>query len=169
MGNLDDALNDANTIPNIPPSAKTLTIFGRIYLKMKNYDKAEGYFKQAINCDSLYSDAYNNLGYAKGLRNNFDSAKIYIDKALKKDSLNASSYNNLGYIYEIKKDYNKALQCYNKSLQINPYQGSTHFNRASLIYNHFIKKDACEDLIFINKYGSEVQKIKITNYMKTCG
>lgn len=62
--------------------AVRLTSEGWQSFEAKDYPKAISLFKQALNNNNLYTDAYNGLGWAYGRQDSLEKAKVYFDIAL---------------------------------------------------------------------------------------
>lgn len=128
-GNFKQALKDiekAKEIDDDDPGVHF--VYGIIYYALKDYDKAENYYKKAIEEDKEYTQARYNLC---GL---YLTVKKY-DKAIEQcliaaeDPLyqaRASAYTNLGIAHFRKGDVNTAKKYYDRALDINP----------SLVYAH---------------------------------
>ncbi len=101
---------------------------GAIYRHLKDFKKADQYFKNAMNPQnnidqSLKAKVLNRIGDMQRDMGNIDSAYYYYYLSIefsKKDNLNilANNYNNLGDLFHEKKMYDSAAFYFNKSNQI---------------------------------------------------
>lgn len=82
-------------------------------LKIANYRKA-------LEIDSNYVDAWNNLGVAYFYYSNLDSAVICLKKALDKNPDYPPAHNNVAYILDVLGEYDKAVAHYQKAVQLRP-------------------------------------------------
>ena len=76
---------DGDTTTNISDpvtEAVKLTSEGWRSFEAKDYSKAITLFKQALDNNDLYADAYNGLGWTYGRQDSLKRAKIYFDIAL---------------------------------------------------------------------------------------
>ncbi|MGP8329190.1 MAG: tetratricopeptide repeat-containing sensor histidine kinase [Methanosarcinaceae archaeon] len=116
---------DANTMID---AAVMFNIFGRTYLRIRNYSKCLYYYNKAqeifikLNLNADIATTYNDIGNVYFKRNSFDTAKIYYQKALALyESENdisglANAYGSIGNIYWIYENYDSAAFWISKSL-----------------------------------------------------
>jgi len=128
-GNFKQALKDVGKAKDIDDhDPGVYFVYGVIYFALKDYEKAEDFYKRAIDKDKDYTEArYNLCGLYLKLNQN-DRAIEQCSYAAK-DPLyqaRASAYTNIGIAYFNKGDINKAKEYYDKALDINP----------SLVYTH---------------------------------
>ena len=105
-------------------------------------ERAEGYYRKALEFDPEYAQAYAGLAgiyWDKNVRreyfskNYLDSARILAELALTYDNDEAEANVILGDYYREKGDGESALQEYNKALRVNPnsweaYRGKAYLN-----------------------------------------
>lgn len=77
-------------------------------------------YRQALQIDSNYVDAWNNLGVAYYYYGNLDSAVYCIRKALDKNPDYPPAHNNAGFILDAMGDYQKAIAHYQKAIHLRP-------------------------------------------------
>ncbi len=82
-------------------------------LKIKNY-------KRALEVDSNYVDAWNNLGVTYFYYGNTDSAVYCIKRALDINPDYPPAHNNAGYILDASGDYEQAVEHYQKAIKLRP-------------------------------------------------
>lgn len=94
---------------------------GYVFQQFGETEKAIAEYSEAINLDSLYYQAYFNLGYiyVNDLKD-YNLALEYFNAAINCDSSAYKAYYNRGYTYEMSGDYKKAETDYRKALQIMP-------------------------------------------------
>lgn len=93
-----------------------------------NFDKAEEYYKWAIEKDPEYKWAYYNLGLLyKALERN-DLAVEYYHKALKIDDAYADAYNGLGAVYFQMDQLDEAEKYYRKAIEFDPDLQYPYYN-----------------------------------------
>lgn len=108
--------------PNDPEIYGVYNNLGIVYAQSNNLNKAEEYFKQALqyalklnNYVSL-GNCYNNIGIIRMIKGVMDSSLYYVYKGKEyrektNDQANlAGSYNNIASYYKIKKNYNLAAK-----------------------------------------------------------
>jgi tetratricopeptide (TPR) repeat protein len=72
---------------------------GLLYKDQKQYEKAEEYYLKAIETDSSYVYAYNNLGLLYADQKQYEKAEDRYLKAMEIDSSYVNAYHNLGNLY----------------------------------------------------------------------
>jgi tetratricopeptide (TPR) repeat protein len=100
-------------------------------LQIKNY-------RNILEIDSNYVDAWNNLGVSYFYYSNFDSAIYCIKKALDKNPDYPQAHNNAGYILDGLNKYDEAIAHYQKAIQIRPNYEIAY---ANLIDTYVRKED----------------------------
>ncbi len=84
QGNASKALAEFFEGERIEPrNTKIKNAIALAYMKMGNFDVAEGYLKKAIEIDPEYSEGYNNLGLLYSYRGESAKAVVNYKKALK--------------------------------------------------------------------------------------
>jgi len=152
------------------------------YFKRDNMQKAENFFKKAIELKPMYAKAYNNLANVEAKRGNFDIAIQYNLQALTIDPYYPESYYNLALIYKKRKDFINEIAYLDKAVQADPKYYQAYFTRGLSYYNagnyeqakyNFkevlkLKNDhylASQNLGII--YANELNKTEAENYLKT--
>ena len=111
-----DYYNEAadNRLPEI--YART----GLAYQRLKDLDRAEQYYRQALgwNPDSL--EVTNNLGTLRYDRQDYRQAEKYFREALKRSSESPEIYGNLGAALFEQGKYSKAIDAYATALRHSP-------------------------------------------------
>jgi tetratricopeptide (TPR) repeat protein len=77
-------------------------------------------YRKALEIDSNYVDAWNNLGVSYYYYGNLDSAVICLKKALDKNPDYPPAHNNVAYILDAMAEYEKAIVHYQKAIQLRP-------------------------------------------------
>jgi tetratricopeptide (TPR) repeat protein len=100
-------------------------------LQIKNYRKA-------LEIDSNYVDAWNNLGVSYYYYGNLDSAVICLKKTLDKKPDYPPAHNNVAYILDALKEYDKAIAHYQRAIELKP---NYIIALANLVDTYVNKKD----------------------------
>lgn len=126
----EEALKISAAIKNDKLRAKSLNLIGVVYRNIGNYDKAIGYYKNALhfaeesNDSSQIAYSYNNIGGIYRLVGNYPLTLEYVLKALKIfESMNdkegmAFCTINIGLVYKNQQDFTKALEYLNYTLKL---------------------------------------------------
>ncbi|MCU0437572.1 MAG: hypothetical protein MUC49_06625 [Raineya sp.] len=131
---IGDAYQTLLKIVDIDPT------YGRAYnhlgwlfeTKYKNLDKAEDYYKKALQHSPEYLPIYLNYSICLSTMAKYDELKMFLDKAINVSGVNkASIYNEYGIMYEMQSDFQTAIEYYQKAVNhslnnndINIYQES---------------------------------------------
>jgi len=105
--------------PNDPKSNFDL---GYFHFQRKDYGKAEGYYKKAIELKRNYTEAYFGLGEVYAAQKKYQEAAEVNKKILVLSPRNPSAYYNLGELYMGLKKYSQAAEMYRKALELNSPQ-----------------------------------------------
>ncbi len=82
--------------------------------------QAEIYWKDCLQINKEFTDAYVGLGQILLLLERTDDAEVLLKRALMIDEESFEVYSGLGSVYLAKKDFEKAGFCFNKSIELNP-------------------------------------------------
>ncbi|MEI8389373.1 MAG: tetratricopeptide repeat protein [bacterium] len=152
------------------------------YFKRDNAQKAENFFKKALELNPMYAKAYNNLANIEVQKDNPEKAIEYSNKALAIEPSYPESFYNLALIYKKKKDFANEIAYLDKAIQADPKYYQAYFTKGLAYYNagkyeqakyNFkevlnLKNDhylASQNLGII--YANELNKTEAENYLKT--
>jgi tetratricopeptide (TPR) repeat protein len=103
-----------------PRQSKALVNLGAVYNSMKDYNKAVGVLRKAIQRDKTSGEAYYNLGLAyRGLQQQAMAVSAYRE-AVRVSPLMASAHQNLANVLVDIGNMQQAIIHYNKALEIDP-------------------------------------------------
>jgi Flp pilus assembly protein TadD len=77
-------------------------------------------YRKALEIDSNYVDAWNNLGVSYYYYGNLDSAVLCLKKALDKNPDYPPAHNNVAYILDAMGEYEQAIAHYQKAILLRP-------------------------------------------------
>ena len=77
-------------------------------------------YRRALEIDSNYVDAWNNLGVSYYYYGSLDSAVFCLKKALDKNSEYPPAHNNVAYILDAMGEYDQAIAHYQKAITLRP-------------------------------------------------
>ena len=95
-------------------------------------------YRRALEIDSNYVDAWNNLGVAYYYYGNLDSAVICFKRSLDINQDYPPAHNNAGYILDALGDYDQAIAHYHKAIELRP---NYMIAMANLVDTYVHKKD----------------------------
>jgi tetratricopeptide (TPR) repeat protein len=95
-------------------------------------------YRKALEIDSNYVDAWNNLGVSYFYYGNMDSAVISLKKALDKNPDYPPAHNNVAYILDAMGEYDQAIAHYQKAITLRP---AYLVAMANLVDTYVHKKD----------------------------
>jgi tetratricopeptide (TPR) repeat protein len=95
-------------------------------------------YRKALEIDSNYVDAWNNLGVSYYYYGNLDSAVICLKRALDKKPDYPPAHNNVAYLLDAMGDYDQAIVHYQKAIQLRP---NYLIAMANLVDTYVHKKD----------------------------
>ncbi len=120
--------------PNSVPYPEIVGIGGS-YLKLKEPEKAEEYFKRAISVNPGSPLAYVGLAEVYIVKKNTIKEKETLEKAIQVGPAYWKSYYWLGILYLNQGDFNKAYYNFKMSSAINPNNALT-YNDMGVLYEH---------------------------------
>ncbi len=109
-GNFSDAKEKYQKALKLSPKySTTLNNLGMLLLQEKNFKKAEGYFKKAIEINE--SATYlANLGHVYANQNEFSLAEQQYIKAIGKDGSSLMGYKSLASLYQFTRNYKNSAE-----------------------------------------------------------
>ena len=114
LGDYNEAIiNYQKGLQISPNNASILNGLARIYLDLRQYEKAEDFYKRALENDNR---ALWGLGHLYLLKREFDQAELYYEKSQIIDHVFFSNF-NLAFIYACKKETDRYLDYSEKALQ----------------------------------------------------
>jgi protein O-mannosyl-transferase len=108
---------------------------------LKDYDKAEEYYKRVIKTDPKNAYNFGNYGYLLyTIRRDYKGAEEYYKRAIDVNPRLAFVLNNYGLLMDdIRKDYDKAEEYYKRAIEVDPNLTDALSNYGLLLTN--IRKD----------------------------
>ena len=108
---------------------------GKAQLDEKQYDAAEGSFRQLINKEpSLASNGYAGLAQVEIGKKAYDKALEYGKKAVELNGDNADAQYALGVAYAYKQDFKNAAAYLEKAVSLNPDNAYGHYQLGLMQY-----------------------------------
>lgn len=152
------------------------------YYKQDNLQKAENFFKKAVELKPMYAKAYNNLANIEVRRENLDQAILYDLKAVEIDPSYPEAYYNIALIYKKKKDFANEISYLDATIKADPkfydayftkglaYYAAGNYEQAKYNFTEVIKLKndhylASQNLGII--YANELNRTEAENYLKT--
>jgi tetratricopeptide (TPR) repeat protein len=99
---------------------KYLERTGLAWHNLDHLDRAESFYKQALDQNPKDPETLNNLGALYYDQGKYGDARKYFDKALQSSPDSAAIRRNLGSAYFERKQYTKAAAAYAEALRISP-------------------------------------------------
>src|SRR5699024_9622301 len=98
-----------------PKHPQTLLSIAVTLQKLKQYERAIGYFKKVLALDKSNVKAWNGIGVTYQLMGDNDSALKCFTKILNIDSTEIQAWISIGFVYQKMFKFKDALKCYNKA------------------------------------------------------
>lgn len=106
-------------VKNRPELAGPWANLGLLYIKKRQYKKAEGMLNNALEQNSKLPQAHNLLGVIENQRGNIRNAEEYFTSAIQYKEKYAIAHYNLALLYDIYlQDVNKAIRHYSRYLEL---------------------------------------------------
>ena len=120
---------------------KVLYLEGILKKTQKKYNEAKTIFKQCLEIDKKFVNAYIALASIYKNQNNFNECINILNKVIGIDSRNSKALLELGIIYSHLGEVRKGISLLKNSLDIDPFSYETKFNLAQMqIYNKEFKE-----------------------------
>lgn len=128
-----------------PENATFLLNLGGAYDKARNFQKAEYFYRQALEKNNKLTAAYNNLSNILIIQKRYDDAIFLLNVAIKINPENDKSYNNLGTIYNELERYDLAIENFKKSIELNPnnYRAYANLGNALRVIGYYDMAAEC--------------------------
>ena len=97
-----------------------------LYIKKKEFKKAEDIFKDLIKKKTKNFDVYVNFARILGLQNKKKEMVEAYKEAIKLNHNFPEAYSNIGNTYFEKKEFKKAISYYDQAVKLNPFK-QNHF------------------------------------------
>ena len=107
----------------------------RLYYS-QNYEDAIKFYKEAIELNPNYYEAYSNRGVVYAQLKQYELAIHDFNKSIDINPYNAITYLNRGATYALLDKNERAIQDYDKAIELNPNFLEAHYNRG-LAYHNF--------------------------------
>jgi len=143
-----------------PKSSLANNGLGLFYHERGEYDKAETYYKKAIQLNNKFADSYNNLACLYEVTGKNDFAVKYYKLAIESDPVSMISYLNLASLYSRLGKLDESLIYYKKALEINPNSDLVLFE-LGVFYD---KKKMIDDAVYFYKKTIEVNPFNFKAY-----
>ena len=124
----NEAIKHLNTSLKIEYNqAKTHMLLGYTFKQLQHEEQAINCFRNAINVNPEYKEAYVQLGQIYHFKKD-TLAVVYYNNALSIDNRDELVLYNKAVFYQSLLDWNKALEAYADLHKINPFHTSGHYN-----------------------------------------
>ena len=120
LGQLDKAEEEFSKALEAKPNVVSYASLGNVYQKQKRWDKALELYQQALQIDSNYSDALNNMGVVYFEKGNIDTAILIVKRSLRIKPESLDGYLNLGTFYKHTGHRLKAIECFQRGRELAP-------------------------------------------------
>lgn len=101
---------------------------GVTYGESGRYQEAIEAFKQAIQINPDYAEAYNGLGFAYSNSGRYQEAIEHIEQAIRIKPNYVKAHNNLGIAYAKSGKHQEAIEAIKKAIRIEPGSAESHHN-----------------------------------------
>jgi tetratricopeptide (TPR) repeat protein len=110
-----------------PAYSQAALYLGRTYNALFDQEKAETYFRKAIEIDPDYVEARASFGGMLVDKGASDEAIRQLDVALKRDKTNGLSWYLLANAYYLKEDYPQSIEAARQAIRLIPNKAESHF------------------------------------------
>jgi Flp pilus assembly protein TadD len=125
---------------------------------LKNYDKAEAAFRNALKLNKTDGEAWFDLGLVYLQKTDFEKAENAFENSIKFKSVAASdAHNNLGVIFALRHEFDKAENQFETALKISVNRSNTARNNLQFC-RFYRQKNQSKDLMAKLEFSNESQK-----------
>lgn len=123
VGELDDARMHARQAIRInPDDAIAWNVAGRVAMQQREWARAEGAYRRALELDPMNAMVHNNIGllyiYTSRSSDAVDSLETSVE--LFGENVPSFAYNNLGLAHEMAGNYEEARDAFEEAVTVNP-------------------------------------------------
>ena len=137
---LNELVASSNKLGNYSMSKNPVAIElygkGDKEVKKQNYKKAIEYYEQALQIDSLFAFAWDNLGLCYRKIGNYPKALESYQKSLKLDPKGSMPLHNIPIVYSYMGQYESAIAAYEKILKIDPNDPEIYYGIGQIYYEY---------------------------------
>jgi len=105
-------------------------------MKKEDYEGAADYFARAVEIDSMFAFAWDNLGVCNRKMGKLDEALYAYNKSLSIDPKGRLPLENLPIVYEFKKEYDRAIEAYKNILNYYPESAEAWYGSGRIYAFH---------------------------------
>jgi len=120
--------------------------------EIQDYEQAISLYKKAIQEDSNYIDAYDNLGLSYRKLNLLDSAELYYKLSIEKYPQGIAAIQNMAVIYNIRGDFKSADHYYQLIIESEPENPEGYYGMSKSAYFQGKYADALLNAQLAEKY-----------------
>ncbi len=106
------------------------------YMKEGEYKKAIKNFKKAVDTDSMFAFAWDNLGVCNRKAGNLDEALAAYKQSLKINPFGKLPLQNIPIVYAYKKEYDKAIQEYQHLANVYPDDPEIYYGIGNIFISY---------------------------------
>jgi len=113
-------------------SAWTCYRIGQSYQNLEQFEKAEKWYKTAVNRAPQNLDFSNKLASVILQNRKINEAIALLKELLSLNPKQSETWTNLGFAYLLSQNYSSAMDCYNKAIALDPDMPQALINKAAL-------------------------------------
>ncbi|MCQ8103704.1 tetratricopeptide repeat protein [Methylomonas sp. SURF-2] len=144
---------------NAQYDARVITSLAGAIAMQNRHPEAIDWYRQALEINPGYADAWAQLGVSLFLRQDYGSARECLQKALSLDAANYSALRHLGYVHMSLGDIPAALDCFKTLLNFYPDAGSARLDLAVLLLAQDQNPAALEHMQFLYRNDSHNDRV----------
>ena len=131
--------------------SKTYIHLGFLFCNRSDYDRALGYFREAIHLNPHNADAYIGLAHIYTSKGDYDKQIECLKKAIQHNLKTEQVFFSLGNAYHSAGNYDKAIESFEKAIQLNPNFVDIYVNLGVAYLNKGDTKNALKQVIKLRK------------------
>jgi tetratricopeptide (TPR) repeat protein len=102
----------------------------------ENYKKALGYYAKAVELDSNFAFAWDNIGICNRKLGNYDEALYAYKRSLEIDSMGVMPLQNIAVVYTYKKQYDNAIKSYERLMLVDKNNPEIYYGIGQVYFQH---------------------------------
>jgi len=120
---------------------------GLDYMQENDFEKAIVKFRKAIEIDSKFAFAWDNLGVSYRKTNQYEAAIEAYKKSLEINPEGRMPLMNIAVTYNLKKQYDEAIKHYNKFISVYPDDAEGYYGLGLILYTNSFQEDGLDNMI----------------------